>query len=454
MPVLKLTEATVRALPAATTAAQDFHWDTELRGFGVCVGRTGRKTFIARTEVGGRTRKQTVAVFDAPQPTGGTWNVARARLKAKTVLGALAAGIAPAPSRTGRGDGPTLAEAFELHLGRMRADKASPASLITVERERNKYLAQWLDRSLRQITRTDCREFHAGLSAENGPYVANRVLRHLRAAWNTTAREHDLPICPSIAVNWNVEQRRQEPIKWVDLPAWYAVISTLVDRGGGVRAPGVRGDYQLFLLLTGLRRMDAATVRWEHVDLAAKTLRRPNPKGGTARAFTVPLSSACLDVLARRRDENRIEFTDGDGGWVFPTRAIKAKPCALCAALGVGAHRAGGVVHLVESKQQKLVRELDANGAPTGEIRIERVTKSAHRLRDTYTSALVEVGGVSPYVIDVLTNHRPPRGSVTAGYVDISLEHLAECQERVTAFLLAKMTPATMETGSAKRQAR
>jgi integrase len=186
------------------------------------------------------------------------------------------------------------------------------------------------------------------------------------------------------------------------------------------------------MLLTGLRRMDAATVRWEHLDLEAKKLRRPSPKGGKERAFTIPLSSACVKILERRRRENGQTFKKGDGGWVFPSHAIKDRPCALCKALGQPDHEAGSVIHTVEGKVQRLDKET---------MRVETVLPSPHRLRDTYTSALVEVGGISPFVIDVLTNHRPPRGSVTAGYIDLSIEHLAECQERVSQFLLSKMEP-------------
>jgi integrase len=45
----------------------------------------------------------------------------------------------------------------------------------------------------------------------------------------------------------------------------------------------VRRDYQLVVLFTGLRSMDAATIRWEHVDFEARTLHARTPRAaGTA----------------------------------------------------------------------------------------------------------------------------------------------------------------------------
>ena len=420
-------------------------WDSRIPGFGVTIGKR-RISFVAQRRVG---KEQRTVVLGHWGPTKlralqpNLLSVPRARDAAIRALADMQRGQDPrGPSGERRKlGGPTLGDAFDLHVSRMRANQASDRSITTITHECKKYLADWVGRSLHQIERTDCRELHERLSKDNGPYLANRVMRHIRAAWNTALKEHDLPANPTIAVHWNREHRRQEPIAWAKLPAWLATVSTLepVIVGGKRIAErfGVRGDYQMFMLLTGLRRMDAATIRWEHIDLEKRALRRPNPKGGKDRAFTIPLSSECVRILQRRRAENLGSFTGGDAGWVFPTRAIKAKPCPLCAALRVPAHEAGGVVHLIEGKQQRY----DAESG-----RAKQILPSPHRLRDTYTTALVEVGGISPFVIDVLTNHRPPRGSVTAGYVDLSIDHLAECQERVTQFLLAKMSPPPIES--------
>ncbi len=128
---------------------------------------------------------------------------------------------------------------------------------------------------------------------------------------------------------------------------------------------------------------------------------------------------------------------------MFPTRAIKELPCHHCADLGVAKqHTPGAVIHLVEGKQQNV---LEKNKPAVN------IIPTPHRLRDTYTTALVEVGGVSSFVIYVLTNHRPPRGSVTAGYIDISMEHLAECQERVSRFLMDRIKGKPTPKKSKKR---
>jgi integrase len=424
-------------------------WDTKLPGFGVTVGKR-RVTFVVQRRVNGEQRTVVLGHW-GPQKTRtlapDLMSVARAREAAMMLLADMRRGEDPQEAKRRNKGGPTLNDAFELHLARMRADKASEASIDTIKRERDRYLMDWLERPLRAIERAQCRELHEQITGDSGPYIANRVLRHIRAAWNSALKEHDLPANPTIAVHWNKEERRQEPIAWAKLPAWRETVLSLepiiVDGKRVGSRPGIRGDYQLFMLFTGLRRMDGATVRWEHLDLEEAVLHRPNPKGGKERAFTIPLSSECVKILERRQRENKQAFKEGDRGWVFPSRALKDKACALCAALGQPAHVAGEVMHVAEGKVQRFDKEKG---------RAEQILPSPHRLRDTYTSALVEVGGISPFVIDVLTNHRPPRGSVTAGYVDLSIEHLAECQERVAQFLLAKMTPPPVATGGKKRR--
>ncbi len=411
---LKLTKLAIEALTPPTGDAQIIAWDTIQRGFGVVAGNRSR-TFVAEGRVNGTKRR--VVLGRHPELT-----VADARAEAKRRLVEMHDGVDRNAQRRAERQGVTLRAALALHLDRMRASENRAASIAKFDREVESYLEDWLDKRLNEITRSDCRDRHKKISEAHGKYIANRALQHLRAVWNTALKTLDEPIPPNatIAVAWNKEHRRQEPIPWSELPGRYHTVL-------GLQA--VRRDYYLTLMLTGLRRMDAATIRWEHVDWSARTLHRPNPKAhnGESRAFSIPLSEELVTILGARQAGN-VELGD-DGGWAFPTRAIREQDCDLCAALGQPPHRRGAVTHLIEGKEQRSV---------DGETL--RILPSPHRWRDTYTTALAELKDppLSPYVIDSLTNHRPPRGSVTSGYINLSTEALADAQDRVTAFLLAK----------------
>jgi hypothetical protein len=210
-------------------------WDARLTGFGVVIGRRHHSFVVRSYERGirrqvhlghwapGRLRAADAGIRDR------TMTVAMARSAAIQKLGVMRAGADPA-SGSGEADkSTTLADAFALHIDRLRRKGGRPRSISTIEREVAKHLSGWMERHLVDISRTDCRELHERLTHESGPYLANRVMRHLRAAWNTAEREHDLPRCPTLAVHWNKEKRRQEPIPWDKLPVWRAAIDALSD---------------------------------------------------------------------------------------------------------------------------------------------------------------------------------------------------------------------------------
>ena len=376
MPVAKLTKTYVDSIDF-THQGQEVHWDSELIGFGLRIG-TRSKSFVVQKSGKGI---KTIGRY-------GVLTVAKARQQAHDILADIV------NDRLGQAPRLTLSKAMHDYIRGMKNAGRAPRSIADLEYRLENYLADWLDRPLAGITRAEVRERHNRIGKRNGPYMANGVFRHFRAVYNDALAQHDgLPSNPCVALKnrWFKEQRRQEPIQ--DLREWWLSV---------MRLSPVRRSYQLFVLLTGLRRSDAATIRWEEVNFTAGTLHRPNPKGGTVKAFTIPLSRVAVGLLQHRKRKNQILFPDSP--WVFPAESKSG--------------------HMEEPKEQR------QRGGKK-----KAILPSPHRLRDTYTTACAEVG-LSPYDIDVLTNHRPPKGTVTAGYIRQNVEHLQKCQEQVSSHLL------------------
>ena len=96
-----------------------------------------------------------------------------------------------------------------------------------------------------------------------GGYLANRVMRHVRAVWNTALRRARLAREPDDrgALEQGAPATGTDPVGQV----------ARVARGRRQTLP-VRRDYQLVVLLTGLRRRDASSIRWEHANLTDKPI--------------------------------------------------------------------------------------------------------------------------------------------------------------------------------------
>jgi integrase len=420
---IRLNEKTLAELRVPDDQIQVYYWDTELLGLGVVVGRN-TKTFVARAWINGKNRRVKIGVAGRPRPDGHSWSVALARTEAKKLIGKMSDGLdVNAQVREERSattvavaDGPTFRDAYETHLLKMRRRNRSEQTIATMKKEVEKYLSDWLDRPIAELTGAKLVKLHDQIKAsarpregtnpnnERGAPLANRVIAHVSACWNTLNKKLEGKLGawnPAKSVEKNQLTAKRERITDADLHDWYARVQTM-------RNP-IQRDGLLLALFTGLRSEDVRTIRFEHVDWSERSLVLPDPMGGADRAFKIPLSKTCMEILRRRRYENAESplLPAGDAGHAFP--AINSR---------------GEVGPISDLRQQ----------VHDGNKHSRFPAEDVHTLRRTYESVAHEIG-ISELDLHVLTNHAFASHNVNATYIAQALPHLAQCQTAIEAAL-------------------
>jgi integrase len=385
---MKLSKSSIDKLPIPESQPA-FHRDDEIRGFGVKVFPSGVKTFFLEKRVAGKVKRITIGRF-------GELTAEQARKQAVKLAGQIASGGDPvAEKRQAELKAITLAEAFADYLGTRKDLK--PKTLKDYERVIGKAFDDWRGKPLLSITKDMVAKRHTLLGEQSGEAWANLSMRVLRALFNFAAgRYEDSQGRSLIAENpvkrlsqtraWYRVERRQTVIKLHELQAWFSGVMALGNE--------ILRDYLLLMLLTGLRRNEAAKLQWADVDLAAKTLTVRDPKN--RRDHTLPLSDFLFDMLARRK-------TGAVNGYVFP---------------GAGA---GG--YIVEPRKQ-MAHVTAASG----------VHFTVHDLRRTFIT-IAESLDIPAYALKRLLNHANG-ADVTAGYIVASTERLREPMQKVTDYVL------------------
>ncbi|RRQ22449.1 tyrosine-type recombinase/integrase [Thiohalobacter thiocyanaticus] len=390
----RLTKRIVDSLPAPETG-QVFVRDTELKGFAIRLTPGGTKTFVVEKRVNGKVRRIKVARY--PEMT-----VEQARRAAQTLLGEIAGGDDPIKKkRQAQFDGITLHEAFKAF--RQARSHLKPKTLYDYQRVMEIAFSDWQSRPIRVISKDMVAKRFQQLTENNGPGYANLAMRTLRAVLNFARDNYEdddgQPILADNPVNrltrtrvWHPSKRRQTIIRPHQLAAWYQAVQRLKNEQH-TRQGDTVADYLMTILFTGLRRSEAANLRWSDVDLEHRTLTIRDTKN--RHPLTLPLTNQLHELLSDRKAEAQTDY-------VFP-----------------GQGHPGAIV-----EPRVGVRWVAQESG---------VQFTLHDLRRTFITCATGLG-IHIYLIKRLVNHKLSN-DVTEGYTIHDTEHLREPAQTIADYL-------------------
>jgi integrase len=254
------------------------------------------KSWSSRPRVAGQPQTLTHGTFPAV-------TLQMARERARAVERAIAGGITDRAKlrAIARGADPSrpfgnpldtfeaaVAEFISRHLhGRRRA----PAYIHGVERRfANHVLPTFGKRDLHGVTRREVVLLLDHIHDHAGPAAANLVLANLRKFFRW-ARERDLvETVPTDGIAMpGAAPKRERVLDDNEL----ALVMRAARRLGYPF-----GAYVQLLVLTGLRRTEAATLRWTDIDLPSGVMTLPAERMKGRRPHVVPLAPSVVDLLA------------------------------------------------------------------------------------------------------------------------------------------------------------
>lgn len=260
-------------------------------------------------------------------------------------------------------------------------------------------LCGWLDLPIHLISSDMVIKLHRSLS-ETSPAQANSSMRVLKSLMNFADRRHEsLTECcavrnPVKILNeercWNRVPPRRRIITAEQLPNWFATLRELADTKSR--------DFHAFLLLTGLRKMEAARLEWSAVDFAVGEIRIAKTKIGLNHALPMTMQTRAL--LQHRHDAARSRY-------VFP------------------GYRSSGTALAVDDPKTHLSE--DWRGYELVE-KLSGIPFHFHDLRRTFSSTADDLE-ISEAVISRILNHAST--SVTRDYMVATSQRFRRVMQQI-----------------------
>ncbi len=261
-------------------------WDSKLSGFGVRCQTKG-KVFVFKTRINGQQRWFSIGKYGAP------FTVETAIQRMRKIQGDVANNLDPATIRDEKMRNPSLLQIGKLWL-ETEVNKLKPKSRSSYHDCMERLTFPMLGKiKVEEIKLSDIAAFHHSL--RETPYIANRCLAVLSSFFGWCEQHGYLQrgTNPVTGITRNKEKPRERFLSAREL-ARVGIALARAERNK-TETPFVLAAIRL-LMLTGCRRDEILTLKWEHVSIDKAMLLLPDTKTG---ARPVYLSAPSLEVLSK-----------------------------------------------------------------------------------------------------------------------------------------------------------
>ena len=345
------TFRTVRSLEAVKPpkSGRVESWDEDVRGLGLRVSASGRKTWVLMYRVRGdkRLRRATLGTYP-------TLTLADARDQARADLRAATKGRDPASERKAERQAETFGELAEEYIERY-AKKRKRSWFKDRQALDRDLLPRFRHRKAAGITRREVITLLEEIADRGAPVGANRTLEIIRRIYNWGIEQEIVTVNPCQRISKpGAEQKRDRVLSDAEIRALWIALEG--------ETPRMRDLFRL-RLLTAQRPGEVSRMRWEDIDMGSGWWTIPPEFSKNGLSHRVPLSPPAMDTL------RQIEGHGNNAGWVVPSPTGKGPLRAVWRAMRNIREQSG-----VEFRPHDLRRTVATR--MTGDLGIARLTVS------------------------------------------------------------------------------
>ena len=369
---IKFTIASISNLSNPEKGSRDYYYDEKTSGLGIMVFPSGTKTFFLYKRVEGKPDKIKLGRF--PEMT-----IEQARKAAYENINHISKGLNPNKAKQNIRDESIFADLFQKYLEEYA--KPRKISWKTDESYYRIYLNVLDKKKISIITRTDIEKLHNDIKLKAGLYAANRSLALLKTIFNKAIDWGFNGSNPASKIKKFAETSRDRAIQPHEIPKFFDSLNS--EENIIIKA------YFYISLLTGARRSNVVSMRWDQIILGEEPeWRIPITKNGEPQI--VSLVPQAVEILKQLQE-------NFNGEWVFPSKTSKS-----------------GHIEEPKSAWKRVLKRADIN-----DLRI-------HDLRRTMASFQVRTGANS-FTIGKTLGHKQQQA--TAVYARVSRDVTRDSME-------------------------